>query len=158
MSAFYTSILTSVEEFAGGVVPGNNNTNLTLEADNFIIQVHEFPVATDMTSEPVVFTAEVSDEGRITVFSSTGDIEEEDQIVSASLPPEATGNTNTSLRFAFTIFNDGTLFLQRDEFVSNLRTSALRGGILSVQVDGIQPSETLNAPLELLFGSRDVSV
>ena len=157
MDIFYISILTNVEEFAGEVVPGNNNTNLTIEEDNFVIQVQELPAAIDMITDPIMFTAEISDSGSIRVFSSSSVVEEDDQIVSASLPAEATANTNTSVRFAFTIFNDDTLFFQRNEFVSNLRTTAVRGGIISVQVDGIQPSDNLSAPIELLFGSREVS-
>ena len=145
----------SVETLAVLLTPDENQSNLTVRGQTFAIRVTELDIGeVNNTRESLTFTAAVSEDGEIDLEISNET--EPENIVSAELPANAIQTSDTTLRVAFTLFNDDTLFQQRESF-QRLPNSS--GGILSVQVSTSTESKlSLLNNLRLQFGGGNVSI
>ena len=149
---YFNRILNSLETLAVQVQPAMNQSNLTIGRNNFAIHVTQLTsVEANNTTGVVTFTAAVNEDGEVNL--DVGRDVEEGNTFTAELPVEDIQPNDTTLRFAFIIFNDNTLFQQRDSFQSRL--PGAHGGILSVQVN--TSTSKLKHPLRFQVGAGNVS-
>ena len=135
--------------------PDEHQSNLIVSGRTFAIYVTEHDIGeVSNTRESLTFTAAVSEDGEIELVV-TNETEPEN-IVSAELSADAIQTSDTTLRVAFTLFNNDTLFKQRESF-QKLPDS--HGGILSVQVStNTESKPSLRNNLRLQFGGGNVSL
>ena len=144
-----------METLAVLLTPDENQSNLTVSGRTFAIHVTELDISdAENARDSLAFTAAVSEDGEIELVV-TNETEPEN-IVSAELSADAIQTSDTTLRVAFTLFNNDTLFQQRESFQ---RLPDSRGGILSVQVSTSTESKlSLTNNLRLRFGGGNVSL
>ena len=123
-----------------------------IEGRNFAIRATAVNISeenTTMVQDDVVFIATVDEGGNINLDVTDPD---EANIIGAVLPVNAIETDNSTIGISFIVFNNDTLFQQRETFP---RIAEASGGVISVQVTtGTKP--VLREPLRLQFGAGNV--